>query len=189
MQFRKIVAALAVALAGALQASAPVAAAGLPAPRGAVVLTVAGNIENTNRPPFDAGRDLFLNYHDRGFERAAAFDREMLESLGMQEVEIAWEGGPAPVRLAGPRLKDVVAAVGGSGSAIALLALDGYASEIAWAELESLDWIVALSQDGRPLGLGERGPLWVVYTYPDGRPLSAEDELRWPWATFYIEIE
>jgi hypothetical protein len=29
----------------------------------------------------------------------------------------------------------------------------------------------------------------VVYSYPDGRALTAEDELRWPWATFYIEIE
>jgi hypothetical protein len=165
------------------------AAAELAAPQGAVVLTVAGNIENANRPPFDADRDLFLKYHDRGFERAAAFDREMLESLGMQEIEIAWEGGPAPVRLAGPRLKDLVAAVGGRGAAVTVLALDGYASEIAWDDLQALDWIVALSQDGRPLGLGQRGPLWVVYSYPDGRPLTAEDELRWPWATFYNEIQ
>ena len=68
--------------------------------------------------------------------------------------------------------------------------------EISWLwkfhavhhSVQALDWIVGIRQDGRDLGLGERGPLWVVYTYPDGRKLSTDDELRWPWATFYIEI-
>jgi hypothetical protein len=169
-------------------AAPSVQAAGLAAPEGAVVVTVAGSIENTNRPAFDADSDLFLKYHDRTFTKAAAFDRTMLEGLGLHEVVIDFEGWPAPVHLEGPRLKDLVAAVGGSGSGITLLALDGYASEISWTELETLDWIVGLKADGRPLGLGQRGPLWIVYSYPDGRPLTAEDELRWPWATFYIEI-
>ncbi|HEY9566472.1 MAG TPA: hypothetical protein VIR38_00160 [Thalassobaculum sp.] len=164
-------------------------AAELAAPEGAVVVTVAGAIENTNRGAFDPDRDLFLKYHDRSFTKAAAFDRAMLEGLGLHQVEIALDGWPEPVRLEGPRLKDLVAAVGGAGERITLVALDGYASEISRAELEGLDWIVGLRRDGRDLGLGERGPLWIVYSYPDGRKLTAEDELRWPWATFYIEIE
>ena len=165
------------------------AAADLPAPEGAVVVTVAGNIQNTNRGAFDPEKDLFLKYHEVSFEKAAAFDRAMLEELGLHEVEIAFEGWPEPVRLQGPRLRDLVAAVGGEGATVSLMALDGYASEIAWADLEALDWIVGIRQDGRDLGLGQRGPLWVVYTYPDGRKLTADDELRWPWATFYIEIK
>lgn len=163
-------------------------AADLPAPEGAVVVTVAGNIANTNRGAFDADADLFLNYHGVSFDKAAAFDRAMLEALGMHEVEVAYEGGPAPVRVTGPRLADLVAAVGGEGETVSLMALDGFASEISRADLEALDWIVGIEQDGRPLGLGQRGPLWVVYTYPDGRALTADDEMRWPWATFYIEI-
>jgi hypothetical protein len=165
------------------------AAADLPAPEGAVVVTVAGNIRNTNRGAFDPEKDLFLKYHEVSFEKAAAFDRAMLEALGLHEVEIAFEGWAEPVRLQGPRLKDLVEAVGGEGQTVSLMALDGYASEIAWADLEALDWIVGIRQDGRDLGLGQRGPLWVVYSYPDGRKLTAEDELRWPWATFYIEIK
>jgi len=165
------------------------AAAELAAPEGAVVVTVAGNIQNTNRGAFDPEKDLFLKYHEVSFEKAAAFDRAMLEGLGLHEVEIAFEGWPEPVRLQGPRLRDLVAAVGGAGQTVSLMALDGYASEIAWADLEALDWIVGIRQDGRDLGLGQRGPLWVVYSYPDGRKLTAEDELRWPWATFYIEIK
>lgn len=171
-----------------LAAPGAAAAADLPAPEGAVVVTVAGNIGNTNRGAFDAATDLFLKYHEVSFDKAAAFDRAMLEDLGMHEVEVSIPEWPAPVRLSGPRLKDLVAAVGGEGKTVSLMALDGYASEISWADLEALDWIVGIEQDGQPLGLGQRGPLWVVYTYPDGRALTADDELRWPWATFYMEI-
>jgi len=170
-----------------LSASAP-RAAELALPQQAVVLTVVGNIQNTNRAAFDPHSDAFLNFHDKKFTAAAEFDRPMLEALGSHEVVIDLAGWPAPLRLAGPRLKDVIAAVGGAGSGVTLVALDGYASEIAWADLQALDWIVATRQDGKPLGIGQRGPLWVVYSYPDGRALSADDELRWPWAAFFMEI-
>ena len=166
-----------------------VTAADLEKPDDAVVLTVTGNIQNTNRGAFDPAKDLFLKYHERSFEKAAAFDRDMLEDLGTQKVTISLPEWPAPVRIEGPRLRDLVAAVGGRGSKVTLLALDGYASEISWEELEALNWIVGIEQDDQDIGLGQRGPLWVVYTYPDGRALTAEDELRWPWATFYIEIK
>src|SRR3546814_13399793 len=62
-------------------------AAELAAPEGAVVVTVAGAIENTNRGAFDPDRDLFLKYHDRSFTKAAAFDRAMLEGLGLHQVD------------------------------------------------------------------------------------------------------
>ena len=183
---RTLVMLVLLALAGVT--AAPLRAAELARPEGPVVVTVAGNIQHSNREPFDAQKDLFLKYHERSFEKAAQFDIAMLEALGLQAVEIVLEAWPEPVYVQGPYLRDLVAAVGGSGSRITLVALDGYASEISWEELQTLDWVVGTRQDGRPLGLGQRGPLWVVYTYPDGRALSAEDELRWPWATFYIEI-
>lgn len=187
--FRQAIAALArILMACVLLVAVPAAAADLPAPKGAVVVTVAGNIQNTNRGPFDPAVDLFLKYQERDFEKAAAFDVAMLEDLGMHAVEIVLEGWPEPVTVEGPYLRDLLTAVGGEGGFVSLLALDGYASEMSWDEVQALDWIVGIRQDGRPLALGQRGPLWVVYTYPDGRVLTAEDELRWPWATFYIEI-
>lgn len=188
MQLGQGIAALGIALL--LGLAAPAArAADLEAPERAVLVTVAGNIQNTNRGPFDPARDLFLKYHERSFTKAAAFDRAMLENLGLHEVVVSIPGRPAPLRVQGPRLKDLVAAVGGAGKTITLVALDGYGSEVSWDDLQGLDWIVGLRQDGEELGLGQRGPLWVVYSHPDGRDLTVEDELRWPWATFYIEIE
>ncbi len=170
-------------------AQAPLQAAELSRPSGAVVVTVAGAIENSNRPAFDPNKDFFLKYHERKFDKAAEFDSAMLEALGMQTVEIKIDAWPEPVYVQGPYLRDLLSAVGASGQTVALVALDGYASEISWADVEALDWVVGIRQDGKPLGLGQRGPLWVVYTYPDGRALTAADELRWPWATFYIEIK
>lgn len=178
-----------VALAVAFLSAAPAAAAELEKPDFPVVVTVAGKIANTNRPPYDPTADLFLKYHERSFDKAAAFDIPMLEALGMHAVELEIPGWPEPVVVEGPYLKDLLAAVGAEGDTVSLVALDGYASELNMSDVEALDWIVGLRADGQPLGLGQRGPLWVVYSYPDGRALTAEDELRWPWATFYIEIE
>jgi hypothetical protein len=177
------------ALAVAFLLATPAAAADLGKPGLPVVVTLAGKIANTNRPAFDAEADLFLKYHERSFDKAAAFDIPMLEALGLHSVEVKIPEWPVPVTVEGPYLKDLLAAVGAEGDTVSLVALDGYASELNWSDVEALDWIVGIRADGRPLGLGQRGPLWVVYSYPDGRALTAEDELRWPWATFYIEIE
>ena len=40
-------------------------AADTEAPAGPVVLTVAGNIANTNRPAYNEKRDVFLKHHER----------------------------------------------------------------------------------------------------------------------------
>src|SRR3546814_4897748 len=53
-----------VLLLASLLLASPGVAAALPAPEGAVVVTVGGNIANTNRGAFDPDRDLFLKYHD-----------------------------------------------------------------------------------------------------------------------------
>lgn len=165
------------------------AAAELQKATGPVVLTVAGAVDKTNRPAFAEGEDAFLNYHEKTFDKAAEFDLAMLEALGLQKATIDFEGLGQPFTLEGPGLSDVLAAAGAEGRDIAVVALDGYASEIPAADVAALDWIVGVKRDGRYLSLGQRGPLWVVYTKPDGTALTAEDELRWPWAAFFIEVK
>ena len=188
MALRHLAAALSAVILAALNTS-PAAAAELGRPAGPVVLTIAGEIGQTNRPPFDPAADLFLKYHERTFEKAAAFDYAMLEALGLQEIEVSIPEWPAPLHLAGPRLTDLLTAVGVTGKDVTFLALDGYASEISWADVTALDWIVGIKRDGAYLGLGQQGPVWVVYRYRDGRPLTLADEQRWPWAAFYIQID
>lgn len=165
-------------------ALAPLAAAAeAESPAGPVVLTVAGDIGKTNRPPFDAGRDAFLEYHERTFDKAFAFDRAMLESFAAREAEIDLGGGPR--MFSGPRLSDVLDAIGCRGP-LTTLALDGFGSDISVADRDSRDWILATAMDGRPFGLGDRGPLWLVFDPPGARPATEEEQGMWPWALFFI---
>ena len=169
-------------------ASEPSHAAEPATPTGQVVLTIAGNIATSNRPGFDDFEDGFLKYHDKSFTRAVAFDLAMLEALGMQSVTIDIDAWPKPARFEGPWLKDVLAAAGAAGKDVTLFALDGFGSELSAADVAAFDWIVGVKRDGRYLDIGQRGPLWVVYKRRDGKPVTDEDEQRWPWATFYIEV-
>ncbi len=173
-----------------VSAMSPAARAdGLPAATGTVILTIGGNIANANRPPFDPARDGFLKHHERRFDRAAAFDLPMLEALGTRSATIAYAKWPAPVTFSGPLLADVLKAAGWNGTQITTLALDGFGTKIARPALDSRDWILATRADGKPLGIGARGPLWLVFDPPGDRPATDEEEAMWPWALFYIEAE
>jgi hypothetical protein len=177
-------------LASALMLSPVAAPAGdLAAPGGPVVLTVTGKITRTNRGPFDDFEDAFLKYHERRFEKAAAFDRAMLEGLGMAEVVVRYDAWPKSYRFQGPWLKDVLAAVGAAPEGVTILALDGFAQEISKQDLDAYDWIVAIKRDGRFLDIGRHGPLWVVYGRRDGQAMTEDDEQRWPWAAFLIDVQ
>jgi len=46
-----------------------------------------------------------------------------------------------------------------------------------------------VKRDGRYLGIGQRGPLWLVYARRDGKAYTEADEQRWPWAAFLIEVK
>jgi hypothetical protein len=163
------------------------AAGNLATPSGPVVLTLAGETGTANRGPTVPVVDAFLTYHDISFQAAAEFDRAMLESLGTHEIELSYKDWPKAYRFAGPRLADVLAAAGAEGHDITVTALDGYGEDISAEEIADHDWIVALEVDGRPLGIGQSGPLWVVYAVP-GTVASEADESRWPWAAFFIEV-
>jgi len=178
---------MAIGLTGALPGTA--LADGLPQPSGQVVLTIGGKIGKTNRAPSDGFDDAYLNNQELGFDKAAAFDLAMLEALGTQTIKLGFESWPKEYRFEGPWLRDLLAAVGAEGKTVRAFALDGYAVEIPVKELESRAWMVALKRDGQYLGLGSRGPLWLLYRLPDGQTPTADDEARWVWATYYIEVE
>lgn len=164
-------------------------AADLAPASGQVILTVVGKIEHTNRQPFDKFEDAFTNYHERTFDKAAEFDLAMLEELGMHEIEVNYEGWPRALRFAGPRLTDVLDAVGAEPELLSVLALDGFASELPAEVLASEDWIVAIKLDGHHMNIGQRGPVWVVFDPGEDKSITAEEEGTWPWAAFFMDIQ
>ncbi len=165
-------------------------AAELPPASGPVLLTVAGAIENANRGPVDPFTDGFLAFHEIAFERAVEFDLAGLEALGMHEARARYPNWPGLSTFEGPLLADVLAAAGAAGSSLRAVALDGYASEIPLADLQKYPVLLALKRDGRYLGIGGRGPAWIVYPREDYPALqAAPDDAGLPWAGFVLIVE
>lgn len=165
------------------------AAQGLRAPTGPVILTVTGKIAQTNRGPFDAERDGLFKNQQVTFQRAAAFDLTMLESLGTHTIRADYPQNGPMHSFEGPLLRDVLRAVGASGATVKVSALDGYTQEIDRKEIDSWPVLLALKQDGVYLGLGGFGPAWVVFPRQDVAALRGQDDANWVWAVVHIDVE
>jgi len=159
------------------------------ADQGAAVLTVTGDIAHPNRGPYDAFRDVFFKFHDKYFDKAFALDRAALQALPQVTVTAQAASWPAPVQATGPRLKDVLAAAGVAERATVMaFALDGYGVEFTSADRAAHDWVVAIDTDGQPLGLGGRGPTWLLYETGAAKA-SDDDEAKWVWSAFVLTVE
>ncbi|MGI9479957.1 MAG: hypothetical protein ACR2PI_24870 [Hyphomicrobiaceae bacterium] len=153
------------------------------------LLTVTGKIGATNRGAFDAFDDAFFKHHERTFKKAYAFDRAALKALPQHQVQAQVEGWPRAVRAAGPRLSDVLAmAKVAAGAKLSVMALDGYAAVFEPTDVASRDWIVAIEANGKPLGIGGRGPAWLMYDTA-GKTIKADAEAKWVWSAFMIIAE
>lgn len=153
---------------------APIAASAgdLAQPSGKVILSVSGNIANTNSGD------------------KALFDRAMLEALGVDEltVETAWtDGRPTFSGIRGSKILD---AVGASGSVIVARAINDYKVEIPLAEIRKYPVLFALKQDGRYMRVRDKGPIWIIYpreTYPELDTEQYKD--RWIWQLESIHVK
>lgn len=165
-------------------------AADLAQPRGPVVLTIHGKIANTNRGSLNEFEDAFFKFGNVTFDKAAQFDLPMLEKLGMKSLMVKYDTWPKAYKFEGPLLADVLKAAGATGKTIKVYALDGYGAEIPVPELRQYGVLLALKADGRYLGLGGRGPTWVVYPRDDKHPaLKSHDDAKWVWSALRIEVE
>lgn len=129
-------------------------AATLPQPTGKVLLTVSGAITQ----------------HNTGDE--AAFDRAMLQSLGMHKLRTTNPFETGIHEFEGVLLRDVLDKVGATGSKLIAFALDGYAVEIPASDAREYEVLLALVWNGKQMTVRNKGPIWVIY------PLDRYDELK-----------
>jgi hypothetical protein len=129
------------------------AAEPLPSPKGPVILTISGNIEQAN----GGGQ--------------AQFDKAMLESLGMASFTTGSEVSNRPQLFEGVPLRAVLDRVGARGSAMRASALNDYETTIPFNDLR-FEPLLALKVDGQILTVRDKGPLWIVY------PRDAHKELH-----------
>ncbi|MGO4386288.1 molybdopterin-dependent oxidoreductase [Microvirga sp. 2YAF29] len=147
------------------------AAEPLPIPKGPVLLTVSGNIEQTNGPG------------------QAKFDREMLENLGQKSIETGSAFSDGVQRFEGVPLRAVLERVGANGHALRATALNSYEIVIPWDDL-AFDLILAMKKNGTTLTARDKGPLWIVY--PRDQHAVLKDPVydsRWVWQLNKLNVE
>jgi hypothetical protein len=171
-------------------AASAASAADLEKPKGPVVLTVHGNIANVNRGALNDFDDAFFKFGNVSFDKAAQFDLAMLEKLGKKKLTVKYDTWPRAYTFEGPLLRDVLKAAGAKGKTMKVYALDGYGAEIPLAEAQQYDALLAVKANGSYLGLGGRGPTWLVYPRDDKHPaLKSQDDAKWVWSAVRIEVE
>ena len=153
-----------------------------------VLLTVSGTIGETNRGPLDPDKDTLLASRKIEFPKAFAFDRPMLLKLGQGEVTAQPPGFDAPATFKGPLLREILGRIEAAKLKITFVALDGFSGWLMPEDIDGSDWILALEADGRPLGIGQQGPLWLINTRPPGEKAPENGRGDWVWSVFYIKV-
>ena len=138
--------------------------------KGTVLLTISGNIEQTNAP----GR--------------AEFDRDMLEALGRKSFKTTFVMSGKTHLFEGVSLRAVLERIGSKGTVIRASALNDYEIDIPWDDLK-YDPLIAMSADGEVLKLRDKGPLWIVYPRDDHSSLRDDiHDSRWVWQLNRLRI-
>ncbi|MFM1907981.1 MAG: hypothetical protein RLZZ591_1658 [Pseudomonadota bacterium] len=130
------------------------AGSALPAPSGRVILTISGAISNVNA----AG--------------AAQFDAIMIEALPRHSIKTNTPWYKQSMTFTGPRLSDVLAAVGATGTVLEIKALNDYKVDVPLNDALQYQPILARQMDGKVLSIRDKGPLFLVY------PFDARQELK-----------
>jgi len=153
------VAALAVSTMGLGLVTAGLSAAELGVPTGPIVLTVGGNIRNTNA------------------DGEARFDREMLEALGLTELRTTTPWTEGLQVFEGVAVEHILGAVGANGADARAVALNDYVVEMELAFLREAQALIAVKLNGDYMRVRDKGPLWIVFPW-DQRPELDEEFLK-----------
>ena len=156
-------------------------------PRDMVLLTVGGLVGKTNRGPVDAKPNVLLA-DKAAFKSAFEFDRAMLLALSQGTVTAQPNTFEKPASLSGPVLRELLGYLEAAKLKVTFTALDGFAGWLAPEDIDGSDWILAFSDDGVPLGIGQQGPIWLVKC--GAQKVDSHDPKHgdWVWNVFYINI-
>lgn len=146
----------------------------LPPPSGPVVLTITGKIGVTN------------------VEDTLQFDMEMLEKLELIEYKAADdEGLGREAVFKGVSLSHLftIAQVSDDAETIAAFALNDYAVDIPFEDIENYPVMLAMATDGQPMSVEELGPIRVVYPNLDYEIDPNIANPRWIWQVKSFEIK
>ena len=144
----------------------------LPKPTGKIVLTMSGNIENTN----ENGK--------------AVFDIASLEKLGVVSFQTAspWYNGRTT--FTGVPLQKLMDYVGAKGTDVKVTALNDYTTVVPLSDFKKFNVILALKINGEYMRVRDKGPLFIVYPYDSMPELNSQIYYsRSAWQISSMDIE
>ena len=133
-------------------------------PTGRVILTISGDISNTNNGD------------------NADFDLDMLHALGTRTISVttSWTDGTQEFR--GVLMRDLMAAIGAKGNTVEAIALNDYTYTIDIEDFSLYPVIVATILNGKILKIRDKGPLWIIYpldTFTEEQKFNVEHRMVW----------
>jgi hypothetical protein len=158
------------------------------APDGMVLLTVGGLVGQPNRGPMDAKRDSLLAQLKADFKYGFAFDRAMLLKLPQGSVTAQPAEFDKEAVFSGPHLRDLLISIEAAKVKTTFVAADGYSGYLMPEDMDGSDWILALSADGKPLGIGQQGPIWLIKTRGEGEAVGEDHRGSHVWAVVYMHV-
>ncbi|MEL0612284.1 hypothetical protein [Marinomonas arenicola] len=131
----------------------------LPQPTGPVLLTLTGNVANTN------------------VGDSAQLDRKMLEALPQHKLTttMGWVSkNERPHDYIGFSAIDLLKLVGGTGATLRIRALNQYVIDIPVSDFVKYGAIFAIKKDGKNISIRNLGPIMVLYPFDDNEHLRNE---------------
>lgn len=141
-------------------------------PKGEIILTISGRIENTNS------------------EGIAQLDRAMLEGLGLVDIKTATPWFDSEMVFSGVPFSRLLEFVGAEGETITAVALNDYEVDIPISDTVETGVILASRLNGEEMTVRNKGPLFVIYPYDDMRELDNQTYYsRSAWQVTRLNIE
>lgn len=135
--------------------------------------------------------ELLFKVHSKDGAHSLDMTASELSKLETHRYKAVLPGGDGAVQdVAGPLVRDVLAAAGVTGTKITARALDGYELDIPMEDVQNFDVLAATEVDGKPLSVRDRGPAWIVYPTVDHPELKdALYEARSVWQIKELIVE
>ncbi|MFC5706719.1 molybdopterin-binding oxidoreductase [Aeromonas eucrenophila] len=142
-------------------------------PQGPVILKVTGNVD-----PADQA------------DGEVAFDIAMIQALPQHEIVTSNPWVDKPHKYVGPKLADLMTAVGAEGKSITLTALNSFQIRVNWDKVKQYDPILAWQDDGMTMRVRDKGPLWFILPldkYPELKRSEFTDMMIWQLSSIDIQ--
>lgn len=135
----------------------------LPAPKGAVVLTINGAVTCGN-----AGTSTSPQAH---------FDIDMLEALPSRVMATHTPWTQGRVIFSGPLIRELINRVADKVTSLKVSALNEFSADIPISDIEDYDVLLATQRDGQRMPVRDLGPLFILYPF-DAHPELLNEQIR-----------